>query len=361
MAKEEEEKVQIPESVLGRANTRFRESAMGSPFTPEEKTKLKLPQFPFGGMSSTSVDSEFGGPIRFPYSDSVQYERDRDSRMANRYLSPISNAANDPDERTNPFGSRMDAVLPFQSYAAKEFGGYGYNAEGIEDSNQSLNQSLPSIPDVGTSGFSRSGNNFAGYEYASTTEQIVSPFGSATTTLSPQQVQQREQSVRQAQESGTMPRTPEQQQAALDRIRQNAPALNQQRTDWVMNTIQQRRDNPTTYITPSGRSATVPTNQRGEPIKAWVDQLSGQGLLSSQRPKRTPASTMAATGFGAMQREQQESMPQPLGRSPLFADMGYTAAFGGGPQPARSMMAYDDQEDGRDRLRGRFRRMLNLV
>jgi len=189
-------------------------------------------------------------------------------------------------------------------------------------------------------------------------------------------------------------RSPAEQQALLDRIRQNAPALNQQRTDWVMNTIQQRRENPTTYITPSGMSVAVPTNRFGEPLKDWMDQLGNEGRLNygprpapqttaslqprygsitqpSQYPRReenatapqqtTPSplnnSVLASTGFGAMQRAQQESMPQAIGRSPLFAGMGYMAAFGGGPQPAGSMMAYNNQKDARTR----FRRILGLV
>lgn len=167
-------------------------------------------------------------------------------------------------------------------------------------------------------------------------------------------------------------RSPAEQQALIDQIRKNAPALNQQRTDWVMNTIQQRRENPTTYVTPSGRSVAVPTDRFGEPLKDWMDKLENEGRLnygprpapqtasstgSRSMPSPVNPSVLASTGFGAMQRAQQESMPQPIGRSPLFAGMGYTAAFGGGPQPARSMMAYNDQED----TRTRFRRTLGLV
>jgi hypothetical protein len=86
-------------------------------------------------------------------------------------------------------------------------------------------------------------------------------------------------------------RSPDEQQALLDNIRKNAPALNQQRTDWVMNTIQQRRENPTTYTTPSGMSAAVPTNRFGEPLKAWMDQLGKEGRLND-RSKPAPQSTV---------------------------------------------------------------------
>jgi hypothetical protein len=155
-------------------------------------------------------------------------------------------------------------------------------------------------------------------------------------------------------------RSPAEQQALLDNIRKNAPALNQQRTDWVQNTIQQRKENPVTY----GGGITVPTNRFGEPIKAWTDMLGKQGRLdrTSATPPTAPSSAstdsmLASTGFGAMQRAQQASTPQSLGRSPLFAGMGYMSTFGGGPQPAQPMMAYNDQED----TRTRFRRTLGLV
>lgn len=162
------------------------------------------------------------------------------------------------------------------------------------------------------------------------------------------------------------------QSAAIKQMRERGAALNQERTDWVQNTIQQRRENPTAYTTPSGRSVAVPTNRFGQPLESWMNQLGNEGRLnygprpapqttsstgSRSIPSPVNPSVLASTGFGAMQRAQQGSISQPLGGSPLFAGMGYTAAFGGGPQPARSMMAYNDQED----TRTRFRRTLGLV
>jgi hypothetical protein len=148
-------------------------------------------------------------------------------------------------------------------------------------------------------------------------------------------------------------RTPQQQQALLDNIRKNAPALNQQRTDWVQDTIQQRRENPTTYKSPSGMAVAVPTNRFGAPIKAWMDQLGGEGRLNyGPKPASQTASAaatssvptfgngfLASTGFGAMQRKQNEMMPPPIRNQSLFGGMGYAAAFGGGPQPESSMVA----------------------
>lgn len=89
-------------------------------------------------------------------------------------------------------------------------------------------------------------------------------------------------------------RTPQQQQELLDNIRKNAPALNQQRTDWVQDTIQQRRENPTTYKSPSGMSIAVPTNRFGEPIKAWMDQLGGEGRLNNKPRSASQTASAAA-------------------------------------------------------------------
>jgi hypothetical protein len=157
---------------------------------------------------------------------------------------------------------------------------------------------LGSSPDIGSSGFSREIKPSTPFAPAgptiNTTQQILSPYGFASTNLTPQQVQQRDQSRQQAEQMGTMPRTPEQQQALLDNIRKNAPALNQQRTDWVQDTIQQRRENPTTYKSPNGKSVAVPTNRFGEPIKAWMDQLGDSGRLN-YGPKPAPKTASAAS------------------------------------------------------------------
>lgn len=102
-------------------------------------------------------------------------------------------------------------------------------------------------------------------------------------------------------------RSPQQQQALLDNIRKNAPALNQQRTDWVQNTIQQRRENPTTYTTPSGMSVAVPTNRFGEPLKAWTDQLGGEGRLKTG-PRSAPQTASAALPQQTIRGERFENL-----------------------------------------------------
>lgn len=132
-----------------------------------------------------------------------------------------------------------------------------------------------------------------------------------------------------------MPRTPEQQQALLDNIRKNAPALNQQRTDWVQNTIQQRRENPTTYTTPSGKSVAVPTNRFGEPIKAWMDQLGDSGRLNyGPRPAPQTASATPSQPSQGIRFAPTPSRPIPM---PVVDSMGtrigVTSDFGGFGSP----------------------------
>lgn len=73
---------------------------------------------------------------------------------------------------------------------------------------------------VGQSGFGRE-YTFGNREV----QQIVSPYGFASTTLTPQQVEQRSQVRQQAEQMGTMPRTPEQQQDLLAQMRQRGAAI----------------------------------------------------------------------------------------------------------------------------------------
>lgn len=164
---------------------------------------------------------------------------------------------------------------------------------------------------------------------------IQTPYG---TMFATEQQAVNSQTPRTAAQSSS--RTPQQQQELLDNIRKNAPALNQQRTDWVQNTIQQRRENPTTYTTPSGKNVAVPTNRFGEPLKAWMGQTAS---AASSRPAvqggGLNSGILASAGFGAMQREQNEMMPPPIRSQSLFGNMGYTSTFGGGPQPASPMLA----------------------
>jgi hypothetical protein len=85
---------------------------------------------------------------------------------------------------------------------------------------------LASKPDVGTSGFSRTIGGFGDQAgKVNTTEQILSPSGFVSSTFTPDQLNQRAQARQQAQQSGTMPRTPEQQQALLAQMRTRGAAI----------------------------------------------------------------------------------------------------------------------------------------
>jgi hypothetical protein len=211
---------------------------------------------------------------------------------------------------------------------------------------------------------------------ASRTERIESPYGTASTTLTPEQQVMRSQSRQQAEQAGTMPRTPEQQQALLGQMRERGAAIAQNYTNTMQNFAAERRESPATAYTAQSGGLTgstnfrvgVPTNRYGQPIPSFQQAYAQRGQQTAPQAPASPtpqpsepspfnASVLASTGFGAMQRAQQASIPQAFVQSPLFEGMGYMAAFGGGPQPARSMMMANNKEDGRRR----FRRILGLA
>ena len=116
-------------------------------------------------------------------------------------------------------------------------------------------------------------------------------------------------------------RTPAEQQALLDNIRKNAPALNQARTDWVTGTIQSRKDNPLTY----GGGIAVPTNQFGEPIKAWVDMLGKQGRLDNPKTQaQAGASPSTPVGFGSLATQPSNLMAN---QNPFNSREGFTGSM----------------------------------
>jgi hypothetical protein len=128
--------------------------------------------------------------------------------MANRYTLPTASFG-------NPFGSRLSNTL----YSNPE------RASNIESRGAAMNADnpLPTSPNVGTAGFSRNIETGAGGRV----EQIVSPYGFASTNLTPQQEEQRWLDRRNAEQAGTMPRTPEQQQALLAQMREAGAGIRQ--------------------------------------------------------------------------------------------------------------------------------------
>jgi hypothetical protein len=257
MPPRKEEEIVIPEAVMNRANAAaMRGQAIadtGSIFTNRERAvdfrgtgtspsfsqQSGLPRFPFGGASSTSLDvvdrsfnfgqyAPAGGFTRTNPNTTlestqnqanVQYTQDAATRMANRYTLPTASFGNPFGSQLSPFGSRLSNTL----YSNPE------RAANIESRGAELNtyNPLPTSPNVGAAGFSRNIETSAGGGGGGRVEQIVSPYGFASTNLTPQQVEQRAQARRQAEQMGTMPRTPEQQQALLAQMREAGAGIRQ--------------------------------------------------------------------------------------------------------------------------------------
>lgn len=197
-----------------------------------------------------------------------------------------------------------------------------------------------------------------GNPMASRTERIETPYGTATTTLNPEQQAFRFQARQQAEQSGTMPRTPQQQQDLLARMRTQGAAIRESIASNARDSFGTKTP-AQTYTTPSGSSIVAPTNMFGQPIQSFSDVYAARSPINesalARMRGRPPASTyssdiLASTGFGAMQREQNEMMPPTIRNQSLFGNMGYPAAIGGGPQPASSMVTGDSMV-GRTRKR----------
>ena len=250
MPPRKEEEIVIPEAVMNRANAAaMRGQAIadtGSIFTNRERAvdfrgtgtipsfsqQSGLPRFPFGGASSTSLDvvdrsfnfgqyAPAGGFTRTNPNTTlestqnqanVQYTQDAATRMANRYTLPTASFG-------NPLGSRLSNTL----YSNPE------RAANIEGRGAELNtySPLPTSPNVGAAGFSRNIETSAGGGGGGRVEQIVSPYGFASTNLTPQQEEQRWRARQNAEQAGTMPRTPERQQELLSQIREAGAGIKQ--------------------------------------------------------------------------------------------------------------------------------------
>lgn len=315
--RKEEEKIKIPEAVINRASdAAMRGQAIadtGSIFTNRERSvdfrgagapsfsqQGGLPRFPFGGASSTSLDitnrnfdfgqdAPAGGFTRTNPSTTfastqnqanVQYTQDAASRIANRYTLPT-------DYFNNPFGSRLSNTL----YSNPQ------TAANIENRRAELNtyNPLPSSPDVGAAGFRRNIETGAGGRV----EQIVSPYGFASTNLTPQQVEQRAQARQQAEQMGTIPRTPEQQQALLAQMRERGAAIGQRIAEEGGFTPEAQRNRYYAFrqrleerraqeaLTPSfgttvGREATMRGTQALVEAERWKLAQSGRNPMSQE-------------------------------------------------------------------------------
>ena len=219
-----------------------------------------------------------------------------------------------PDNYNQVMGERMRAPSPMVS--------------GIREGNVSgFSPYSPSVPSMGgltqtpsmapaTDAITSFGNPMA-----SRTVGITTPYGTASTTLNPEQQAFRFQASQKAEQTGTMPRTPEQQQALLAQMRQKGADRGREMTQQFETAIAARRANPATaYVAESGGltgpstfRVGVPTNKFGEPVQSFANIYQQRNERMGQVAKGAPTATGSmASGF----------MP---------------SAFGEGPQPNQSI------------------------
>lgn len=346
MATRKEDEIKIPESTLNRANRSILEGSYG--ITGQERERYNIPRFPsFGFAPSTMLDQEVSPPYARMEEQAVNYSRDAGTRMANRYTMPVSDLGVG-DFRSGGFRTQ----LPTSRVGATAYS----DPEMARILELEKSKYINPTQNVGQSGFGRE-YTFGDKEV----QQIVSPYGMAQTSLTPQQVEQRAQARQEAERKGTMPRTPEEQQALLANIRKTGAGIRESIASRARDSFDTRSPAPS-YTTPTGSSITAPTNMFGQPIASWQKRYEERSAINEAalaamgrgRPTPSPLNNgiLAATGFGAMQREQAAQTPVPIRNTSLFGGMGYAAAFGGGPQPAQSMLATSPEDQRRRRIFG---------
>jgi hypothetical protein len=173
-----------------------------------------------------------------------------------------------------------------------------------------------------------------GSPLASRTERITSPYGTASTTLNPEQQAQRFQASQGV-------RTPEQQQALLAQMRTQGSQI-RERIATARDSFENRTPSRL-YTTPAGAAIAAPTNMYGQPIADFQQRYAQREERMADRG-RSSVATLGAMGFGAMQNQQASMVPPPIRNQSLFGGMGYAATLGG-PQPASSMVAAGPMED----------------
>jgi hypothetical protein len=171
---------------------------------------------------------------------------------------------------------------------------------------------------VGSAGFGRE------YTYGNkNVEQVVSPYGFAQTSLTPQQVEQREQARQQAQQMGTMPRTPEEQQALLAQARQRGAALGQQRVANMEEFFKQKRA--------EGTALAQATKEAYEAGMGSQSIRQARNAYTSQQPSSVAG---IRKQFQSMIPEFKSPMEQ---RSSVAGIRSFFNLPVGGPQPAQGM------------------------
>ena len=324
MATRKEDEIKIPESTLNRANRSILEGSYG--ITGQERERYNIPTFPsFGFSPYTMLDQEV--PSAPAEERAVDYSRDAGTRMANRYTMPVSNLG------VGDFRGGFRTQLPTSRIGATAYS----NPEMASYLEREKSEYIYPTQNVGQSGFGRE-YTFGNKEV----QQIVSPYGTAQTSLTPQQVEQRALAQQQAVQTGTMPRTPEQQQVLLAQIRQTGAGIRESIASRARDSFENRTPSRL-YTTPAGAAIAAPTNVFGQPIADFQQRYAQREERLADRG-RSSIATLGATGFGAMQRQQASMVPPPIRNQSLFGGMGYAAALGG-PQPASSMLAARPTED----------------
>jgi len=184
------------------------------------------------------------------------------------------------------------------------------------------NSSIPAFPssaNFGPSGFSRSMPTSGGGQAI----QVAGPYGFAQTSLTPQQVEQREQARQQAQQMGTMPRTPEEQQALLAQARQRGAALGQQRVANMEEFFKQKRA--------EGTALAQATKEAYEAGMGSQSIRQARNAYTSQQPSSVAG---IRKQFQSMIPEFKSPMEQ---RSSVAGIRSFFNLPVGGPQPAQGM------------------------
>ena len=174
-----------------------------------------------------------------------------------------------------------------------------------------------------------------GNPMASRTKRITSPYGTASTTLNPEQQAQRFQASQGV-------RTPEQQQALLAQMRTQGAQIRERIATTARDSFENRTPSRL-YTTPSGAAIAAPTDMYGRPIADFQQRYAQREERLADRG-RSSIAALGATGFGAMQSQQALMVPPPIRNQSLFGGMGYASTLGG-PQPASSMVAAGPMED----------------
>lgn len=175
-----------------------------------------------------------------------------------------------------------------------------------------------------------------GSPLASRTERIESPYGTASTTLTPEQQVMRAQARQQAEQAGTMPRTPEQQQTLLAQMRERGAGIRQAIAE--QNKPNQEIINAFWQKKAEREAQQALTPSFGGYVGNEQKMRAANALIEAERLKQAQAGrsliSQEPINVGGMQF-RQGSMGQYVPVRGFGSDW-MKGFFGGGPQPASS-------------------------